>query len=182
VIFSHIAENKIHVKEFLQRYVRENLDKPLLINLEELNNSLKSFCDTQIDIQNVKEPSNSTDNKGDHVKIKSAYFAHLKDVANKYNNLKRSNDTKSHNSPNKKNKKTGVNDKPKCNICGNKYHETDKCFFNPKASAETIAKRDEFLKRKAKKEQNANANTTSVNTTTVGLVADSMLSGMTSGT
>ena len=96
VAFSKVSTEGQHIKDFIQRYVRENNSPPLQIDISLFITQLKNYCNSS------KEKSNNNvlpKTNGDKIPIARAHFTQLQNEANKWRNS-----NKRKNSKNEENK------------------------------------------------------------------------------
>jgi len=109
VAFSRTSSERVNIKDFIQRYVRENTSKPLQIDLSLLLTQLKTFCESAK--HDVKPLLKDLKDNGDKVPVAKAYYTQLVSESKKYNALKRTSENLS------KDK-----DDVKCTFCGKLKH------------------------------------------------------------
>ena len=175
VSFSKISTEKINIRDFIQRYVRENTVKPLEIDLALFLTQLKTFCDSS----KHSPPTPKTD-ENKVVPVAKAYYTKLVNESKAYNALKR----KPEDDQNGKGKtpKTGGNPPPKCTFCGKLKHTAENCFVNPNANQKAREIGEKLMKKKKEKDSpNVSVNTVNVMMTTTDHNADTELQDMLSG-
>ena len=79
------------IKDFIQRYVRENTARPLEIDLALFITQLKTFCDSSRDkiVTPIPKVQNGNGNGKESVPIAKAYYTKLVNESKAYNKLKR---------------------------------------------------------------------------------------------
>ena len=114
VAFSKVSTEGQHIKDFIQRYVRENNTPPLQIDISLFLTQLKNYCNSCKGKSNNFLPKSN----GDKIPIARAHFTQLQNEANKWRN---SNKRKNPNDDNKtKFPKKEDKDKLHCTFCGKK--------------------------------------------------------------